>query len=196
MTDQGQEINLRVDSPAYVKQLVYESVCRWRWRRISTRMPALNDDRGMGAWWSPLRQLLHQRDTETWGPKQKSALRSVLASRQWPQARLFSAGLVEDASCRLCQNLPEDAFLPRLDASARRQGCLLHRSWLCPALQVGRTQQAPSAEYAHVCMNVTAAGSLDSSMLALYTRGLLLRDTSMLPADPPYETFIWHVQPA
>ena len=40
-TDRGMEISLRCDSPSFVRDLVVQSVRRWRWRRIEARHPSL-----------------------------------------------------------------------------------------------------------------------------------------------------------
>ena len=41
MTDLGVVINLRVDPPRVVAEMVYEAVKRWRWKRIELKLPQL-----------------------------------------------------------------------------------------------------------------------------------------------------------
>ena len=40
---------------------------------------------------------------DDWGPRERAGLRSAVANRQWPQARLCSAGLAESPACQLCE---------------------------------------------------------------------------------------------
>ena len=102
-TDAGAKIDLRVDSPAFVKMLVVDAVSRWRWRKVENRLPPLRSGgAGRGADWAPIRKVLKAKESEDWGAYQKSCLRSVVCNRQWPQHRLFKAGLVPDQQCRLC----------------------------------------------------------------------------------------------
>ena len=103
VTDTGNVVDFRKLSPRYVKQMVHESVVRWRRRRIEKAMPALKSNFGaIGANWRVARHLLKDKKTAGWNDKHKAYLCSVLAGRQWPQQRLFKAGLVDNPFCRLC----------------------------------------------------------------------------------------------
>eukprot|EP00973_Karenia_brevis_P039598 5468646-Karenia_brevis.AAC.1 len=54
-TDEGVSVDLKLDSPAYIKGVVSRSVERWRWRNVESRHPALSSNgRGAGAWWKPI----------------------------------------------------------------------------------------------------------------------------------------------
>ena len=41
IADDGENIDMRVQSPEYVKQAVTQSVARWRWRRVEKAFPSL-----------------------------------------------------------------------------------------------------------------------------------------------------------
>ena len=57
-TDRGMKIDLRRDSPAFVRDLVVESVRRWRWRRMESRHPSLaQGGGGYGAHFLPFAKL-------------------------------------------------------------------------------------------------------------------------------------------
>ena len=53
---------------------------------------------------STYRMLDHRRYTEDqeWGSRERAGLRSATANRQWPQARLYRAGLATTPDCQLC----------------------------------------------------------------------------------------------
>ena len=174
--DDGAIIDLMVDSPAYVKGAVCDSVSRWRWRRVEAKLPALESGgRGLGAWDLPIRSALNMRNCESWGPEHKGAYKSVAAGRQWTQQRLFSAGLVESKLCQLCLHLPGGGHI----------GTALHRL-TCPALHSFREQCMPKwiADHISECNGVFS--SID---LCALTRGLVA--TPIVPPrdDVLYDTF-------
>jgi len=75
--DRGRELDFTRDPPALVQSLVYDSVRRWRWRRIEQRIPTLaQGSGGFGAHFAPIRKLLKAKANSIpdWGPKQAGAL--------------------------------------------------------------------------------------------------------------------------
>jgi hypothetical protein len=103
--DDGFSVHFTVDSPAMVKELVASSVQRWRWRAVEERYSSLHSGgRGDGALIQPILQLLRpcRSKADEWGPSQRAGLKSAVLNRQWPQARLFAAGLADAPQCRLC----------------------------------------------------------------------------------------------
>ena len=103
LTDIGHRLDLTRDPPAMVRSFVRGAVWRWRWKRLASRHTHLRQADGeFGAFIQPIFQLLNGTDATEWGLCQKGALRSAMASRQWPQARLVQAGHVESPNCRLC----------------------------------------------------------------------------------------------
>ena len=105
-TDCGTTLDLCRDSPAHVRSEVKAAVWRWRWRKVEEKIPALHSGQGgHGAHLHPIFRLLQSRPSVNWGPQEQGALRSVVANRQWPQARLYSAGKVASRNCRLCVGL-------------------------------------------------------------------------------------------
>ena len=93
-TDRGETLQLNLDSPAAVKLEIARAVKRWRWRNVGAKMPQLKKGgSGMGALMEPITKLLKSRaNSEDWNPALRGALRSAIAGRQYPQARVFAAG--------------------------------------------------------------------------------------------------------
>ena len=195
--DNGQPLHFGLDSPCFVKRLVDESVRRWRWRRVEARLESLAaGGSGAGAIMQPIFRLLDPRRSgqEDWGAPQRSALRSALANRQWPQARLFAAGLADTPHCRLCLAAATHGAARAavvLDPSEVPHGTLAHRIWTCAWMSPLRDQLAPRAfvQEAHACL---AAGTLDTAM---WLRGLVPCPVSAVPSPPAEATFVWVLRP-
>ena len=182
VTDDGTRLNLMIDSPAYVKGVVQDSASRWRWRRIEERLPALaSQGLGLGAWWKPIASVLNSPYSDSWGPKQKGALRSAIAGRQWPQQRLHRAGLVELAYCQLCKDAQQGPAI----------GTLMHRLH-CPALAQFCTEFMPT--WMRGFVHHFGPGCSPTVHTAI-TRGLCR--APLLPHRPQelYGTFWWHIAP-
>jgi len=180
--DWGSLVDLQVDSPAFVQQVVRASVIRWRWKRVEATFPCLAVGLpGSGAAWRPVCQALFSRNEQKWGPEHKGALRSAIAGRQWPQQRLHSAGLVSDSHCLLCKGMP----------GGDKPGTLLHR-WCCPALEEFRQEHMPTwlKEYAP-----GRRQDLSPAVHLVCTRGLF--PAPCIPARPSnlFDTFVWVEQP-
>ncbi len=90
------------DSPAMIQSFVQRAVWRWRWRRLESKHSHLmQKEGGYGAFIQPIFKLLNGKDGPEWDCNHKGALRSAVTNRQWPQAKLFQAGMVDSPSCRL-----------------------------------------------------------------------------------------------
>ena len=149
ITDEGVPLDFCMDSPAFVKAAVDESVRRWRGRNIGRKLAGTDPDGlGLGPNFACMYRLLDPRRSTVdsdWGRRERAGLRSACANRQWPQARLFGAGLAACAGCQLCERAralrpsPEtasdpvaqhgDAVLAAADGIPR--GTLVHRVWEC-----------------------------------------------------------------
>jgi len=103
-TDRGETLQLNLDSPAAAKLEIARVVKRWRWRNVEAKMPQLKKGgSGMGALMEPITKLLKSRATsEDWNPALRGALRSAIAGRQYPQARVFAAGWSVHNKCLFC----------------------------------------------------------------------------------------------
>ena len=113
------------------------------------------------------------------GADQKSCLRSVVCNRQWPQHRLFKAGLLQVDRCRLCL----DMEMP----SGGQPGTLFHR-WACPALAHVREKFMPGwlADYLQ-CQGDNPNASI---VLALI-RGLFFAPSIPHSDRNRFDTFTW-----
>ena len=103
-TDQGETLDLLLDSPAAVKLEIARAVKRWRWRNIEEKMPQLKKGgSGSGALMEPITKLLKSKsNNEDWNPALRGSLRSAIAGRQYPQARVFAAGWADHGKCLFC----------------------------------------------------------------------------------------------
>lgn len=104
LTDQGETLDLLLDSPAAVKLEVARAVKRWRWRNLETLMPQLKKrGSGAGALMEPITKLLKSKDNnEEWNPALRGSLKSAMAGRRYPQARVFVAGWASHHKCLFC----------------------------------------------------------------------------------------------
>ena len=177
--DAGAQLDLRRDSPAMVRAMVASAVRRWWWERIERRIPALaSGTPGRGAYMQPLWRLMRAAPDEDWGAREKGALRSVVANRQWPQSRLCQAGLVTCSNCRLCVHF---GFCGEHGDDPKFKGTLLHRTWLCPATRVQRERLVPQWLREEVQAKIEG-DTLDATELLLYTRIGQVPRTACRPA--------------
>ena len=187
LTDNGLRIDLTRDSPAFVRRQVSDSVRRWRWRSVERRIPSLRRGAGgFGAYLQPIFRLLQAKPSEHWGRREKGALRSALTNRQWTQCRLHSAGLARNKNCQLCVQL---GYCAEDDADPKHRGTLLHRIWLCPAMEPFRQSLVPSWLRSQVRRALQSDGSMTPADLLMYTRALVSSPAASLKPPPPTETF-------
>ena len=185
---------MRRDSPAMVVAEVRKAVWRWRWRRLENKHPCLKQGReGSGPCIEPLMKLLQSKPGPDWGAKQQGALRSAIADRQWPQARLKSAGMVSSSNCQLCVKL---GFCTSDDLDPKHKGTLLHRLWICPALRQERKRLVPRWLLAQVQQSLHEDCTMTPDNLLVFTRALAPSPGAFLLQAPQDETFEWVVQPA
>ena len=89
--------------------MVAESVRRWRWRSVASRVPSLaaNGGEANGPFLQPILKVLEARakPQDDWDWQQRAALKSALLNRQWPLQRLHAARLADTDGCNLCATL-------------------------------------------------------------------------------------------
>ena len=130
-----------------VKALVRQSVDRWRWKLAESQFPALRTVAGRGPIWEPIAKLLK---IGRWGTKkggqwsregqevisitagEKASLKSAVVGGQWPQDRLFKAGLTDHPNCVLCAA-----------QGVETRGTLLHRCMKCKFVEEGTSVKRP-----------------------------------------------------
>ncbi len=151
VTDRGKALDLLVDPPCVVRREVDEAVQRWRRNRAGQILPhgrgpchaAAADGAGldvdvmedvMDVSTQAIRKLLTPATKLLeWTHAHRRSLRSALLNTQWPQQRLFEAGLHDDPACQLCAS----AAIPRYDAPPDVMspeapwGTLVHRITSC-----------------------------------------------------------------
>jgi ribonuclease HI len=170
ITDEGLSLKLRLVSPATVRAEVRAAVKRWQWRNVAAAAPA-------GAFGiygpraEPLRKLLSKCEPG-WTLADRMALHSSLVGGQWPQARLFQAGLCDDPFCTRC---------------ATGRGTVHHRVWCCAEQEFLRQELVRPALVAEA-----RRGDVGSWW---WTRAL--RPSLPLPAQRPADgTFEWVIAPS
>jgi hypothetical protein len=203
-TDVGTALRLTSDPPARVRREVVAAVRRWRWRRVEDRNPSLAAaGSGDGAHLSPIVKLLGSRNNNTaWTPAHRGGLRSAVLNRQWPQVRLFRAGLAATPGCNFCElaNIGADRIqqsraaaggVPVLEVLPVPDGTLLHRIARCPTLEAERMRRLPllqleALRHAH---DVSQGGALVD--LAWLTRALSPSLARSVPPPPARSSFVW-----
>ena len=87
-------------TPKAVEVEVDEAVRRWRWRNVAEKHASLPP---AGANFDPLHKLMNSKKKNAeWGPAYIGELKSVVANRQFPQLRCFSAGWTQHGRCIFC----------------------------------------------------------------------------------------------
>ena len=118
-------IDIRKVCPTAVGDLVDRSTEAALWRAEASRNSKL-DHLANGANIQPILKLLQGPDSAEWGAVEKGQLRSLCALGQWPQERLYRAGLVDNDRCVVCGE----------------KGTLFHRLWECRQCESYREQYA------------------------------------------------------
>ena len=172
-TDRMEEVSFLKDSPARIKVMVNASVRRWRWR--FSGLGGMAGEGGVeGPVWPPIADLIATgrwsnpltRKTEVkLEVGESAALRSAVVGGQWPQTRLFAAGLSESNECELCRW-----------AGRPSVGSLIHRLHECPLVEGRATMQRPQRvkeEWAQRGKH-REAGVIEGSGMMEWERGLIL----------------------
>ena len=146
--------------------------------------------------------------TSEWGTRERAALRSAVANRQWPQVRPHAAGLAESAACQLCDRSGAwhldppagdggwpggvlGAGSPPTTAPAVPTGTLLHRVWECESTKSFR-QRLVSPVLLQAFQHARALGQAE---MAVWTRGLMPAPHALVPRAREHETFSWVLRP-
>ena len=195
--DNGVGLNFSVDSPAFVKRAICQSVRRWRWRAIGIRVEGADPDGcGDGSFLLPIYRLLdprYNRGDTSWGSAQRAGLRSAMADRQWTQDRLHAANLAPSPECQLCWAAAkwDTERGCRTCRHPVARGTKGHRLWECPVTEPWRIQVAPPVLLRRrECAK--QAGQLNT---ATWTRGLWPLQAQSVPKPPEEATFSWVKRP-
>ena len=97
-------------------------------------------------------------------------LQSTISNKPWPQARLRSAGLATSSNCSLCVAL---GYCDPEDPNPAYRGTLLHRLWICRALEDERVRLVPSWLLTQARSKIRSDYTMSPADLLLYTRALI-----------------------
>ena len=136
-TDNFEQLDFQKDPPARVKQLIHDSVRRWRWKLAGMMVGEGADGWTDGPVWKPVADLIPRgrwRDPVE-GAKEggvvglklageQAALRPAFVGGQWPQVRLHTVGLVDGPYCELCRAQGVEVV-----------GIVAHRLYECPCVE-------------------------------------------------------------
>ena len=150
VTDEGRRIDLTAMAPAAVARLAEEATRRWADCQAVSR--ARHSGGGYSVFWQAMDPLLQPAGKKAVGldGMGRACLVNVLSGAEWPQARQFAEGRVDDATCLLCG---EDA------------GTRWHRRFSCPPWAPLRRQQL-SAPVAAAAEQVRQLGSREAELFA------------------------------
>eukprot|EP00973_Karenia_brevis_P063367 8807706-Karenia_brevis.AAC.1 len=141
----------------------------------------------------PLFRIINSRRVvEEWNPSMRGALVSTIVNRQWPQARLAQAKLVESRNCRLCVHF---GHCTPQDEDPKHKGTLVHRLWICPVLHPYRCKWVDPALMREARSKIAVDGSMAPSDLLLYTRAIMPSLEPKVPKQDPNPSFEWVVRP-
>ena len=145
-------------------------------------------------------------EDDDWGPRERAGLRSATANRQWPQARLCSAGLAESPECQLCVKARGLLHTPVVDnvpgahpagaavvatADSIPRGTLVHRVWECAVTERHR-QRLVSPLLMRAYQRARTTGTAE---VAVWSRGLTPAQQPVRLADEHSDSLRWAVRP-
>ena len=196
ITDVGEELLLHRDSPAMVKKKVHAAVVRWRWEKEGVGRKRHNGRGWEGPIWEPVAALIAKGQwrsengrrwprTETILTKgERAALRSVITGGQWPQTRLFMAGLAEYPWCELC-----------LREGQHNVGNCVHRAYECAQVEryASTRRHAAVEQWWRREGKEECEGAQGEGNRMKWERALM--PASADPPPPPGETFQWVTEP-
>ena len=151
----GKEVDILANSPLSIAKLVDRATKIALWTEVAAKHPSLRA-LASGPLLEPLWKLMHNKGKDPqWNQALAGQLRSLAADGQWPQARLFQAGLVADKHCTLCGMV----------------GTIHHRLWICPACAPFRDQYAAGSPSIQKMLTLGAQATVGSSR-AFWCRAL------------------------
>ncbi len=136
VTDTGRTLDLTADPPCVVVREVHDAVARWRWKRLclSAGCPGGDDHDGGLLCLNVARRMLRPASrSKVWTAAHQAALRSALVNGQWPQHRLYKAGMVDTPFCQLCAlcGVPREGAGEHLVMAEPPMGTTFHRLATC-----------------------------------------------------------------
>ncbi len=165
MTDTGDTIDIQADPPAEVRKMLDAAAERWRWRQAERQACGADPHGdGRGVMTAAFKRLLSVKSlNSSWTKGHQAALKSAVAGGQWPQARLFTAGLASNALCQRClgerdvNNLTAEEVVEQVPV-----GTVWHRLCTCGPNRRQRARLEPHEAEADERLRVKAAADRDA----------------------------------
>jgi hypothetical protein len=165
MSETGEVLDIREEAPSTMKILVERAVTKLLWRNWATAQSAKSDplERDPEGYWMEELRCWTSRARKGWTLLQAACVNSIAGGGQWPQQRLYDAGVVDDPNCYSCNSAP---------------GTVEHRTWTCSSLDTARAE----------CISEELVAEARTTLMSepshpLWTRGLVRR--SELPTISP-----------
>ena len=172
----GTVIDLLKNSPLSIAKLIDRATKTSLWTEVAARHPSLRS-LASGPLLEPLWKLMQVKGRDSqWNHALAGQLRSLAADGQWPQARLFQAGLVENKLCTLCGMV----------------GTIHHRLWICGACAPFREQYAAGSPAIQKMLTLGARATA-GSLRAFWCRALAPDNLWQVPAPCDDHVIHWSV---
>ena len=101
-TDLGDLVDIRQDAPSTVRKLIHGATERLIWREWAKEESSKTDSivRDPEGYWMEEARGWTNGEKKDWTNLQSACLGSLICGSQWPQARLYEAGIVDDFLCQ------------------------------------------------------------------------------------------------
>ena len=175
--ENASQLDLTKDPPVVVANAVHRAVRRWQMENVVTKFPALGASAHSLAI-EPIRKLIKGPVLKfDWHVGHAVALKSAVVGGQWTQERLHTAGMADDASCKLCAAYGSSLVTPSVGTCAHRLQCPI-------ILEELKRSDPRTHEALQDLAQCTQAEKL------LNVRGLLASSTHLIPPRGD-ATFVW-----
>ena len=142
-----------------------------------------------------LRLINTRKVSDAWNHKHIGSLSSAVCNRQWPQARLDTAGMAPQRGAKACRLCVAHNLCEWDSQDSKFLGTLTHRLWTCPVLEPKRRECVPGYLLRKVSRLLRPDDTLPPSEVLLYTRALHRSIEPLIRKAPCEATFEWHVKP-
>ena len=188
VTDEGIVLDLTLDPPCVVTRACKQAVHRWRCNNLRSQCGRGEGHLEVQHIW----QLLNSREGGvSWNESCRSSLASAVAGRQWPQQRLYKAGLATHGKCMACirEKMSSQGMSAEDAMASAPLGTTYHRLWQCPSMENVRQLHAPA-----IMLEEAMAGEGNGSLA--FEKAVFHVPNVECLVPPAEGAFEWHICPA